>query len=193
MRRLDFLAAFVVGVAQLVELLVVVQAVVGSSPIAHLHQRACKFHVYENFARRLALPTGNKRGTNSRRTCLDSRRTAVRLIGQLSNPVSSLSAFFEALEQGRNGLEPRSSRSKSPAQTHNRLGNGEVQRAVVKVLAAACRPMRVAEVHQAVEDLLSLSVSIDSVNSCLSTKARGEDPMFVRTELGVYKLGIDGS
>lgn len=36
-----------------------------------------------------------------------------------------------------------------------RLGNGVVQRAVVKVLAAAGGPMRGADVHQAVERLLS--------------------------------------
>ena len=43
-RLLDF-SSSAVGVAQLVELLVVVQAVVGSSPIAHLYGRWCFWRV----------------------------------------------------------------------------------------------------------------------------------------------------
>ena len=59
--------------------------------------------------------------------------------------------------------------------TH-RLGNGVVQRAVIEVLSRADRPMDVGEVHTTVEGLLGYPVSRDSVNSCLSTGARGPRP-----------------
>ena len=113
------------------------------------------------------------------------------LVGQFSNPLSSFQALLDAGEQGPNGSEQPSSRPDEASPTAKRLGNGIVQRAVIKVLAMADRPMRIADVHQGVEDLLSIKVSKDSVNSCLSTKARGEDPMFVRTEPGVYRLEVD--
>lgn len=105
--------------------------------------------------------------------------------------MSSLITILAIPEQGPDGSEELSSRSDEPLPEPQRLGNGVVQRAVVKVLAMAGRPMRLAEVHRATEDLLSISVSKDSVNSCLSTKARGKDPWFVRTEPGVYRLGVD--
>jgi hypothetical protein len=113
------------------------------------------------------------------------------LVGQFSNPLSSVQALFDALEQGPHGSSQQSRRPDEPLSPAKRLGNGEVQRAVIKVLAMADRPMRIAEVHRDVEDLLSISVSKDSVNSCLSAGAGGKDPRFVRTELGVYQLGID--
>ena len=106
------------------------------------------------------------------------------LLGRLSNPSAPLMAVFEALPD--EPIEPR--QHPAPQVPVGRLGNGEVQRAVVKVLAAAKRPMRTADVHRGVEDLLSIPVSRDSVNSCLSTKARGEHPAFVRTEPAVYWL-----
>lgn len=69
-----------------------------------------------------------------------------------------------------------------------RLGNGVVQAAVVKVLAAADRPMRMAEVRTAVDALLGRPVSKDSINWCLSTGARGKEPRFERVGRGCYRL-----
>jgi len=69
-----------------------------------------------------------------------------------------------------------------------RLGNGVVQRAVIEVLAQADRPMDVGEVHTTVEGLLGYPVSRDSVNSCLSTGARGARPNFQRVGPGRYRL-----
>ena len=110
------------------------------------------------------------------------------LVGQFSNPLSSLQSVLDAPQDAANrGGKRRQEDSSLP----KRLGNGVVQRAVVKVVAMAARPMHYSEVHHAVEDLLSIKVSKDSVNSCLATKARGEDPMFVRTEPGVYRLEVD--
>jgi hypothetical protein len=69
-----------------------------------------------------------------------------------------------------------------------RLGNGVVQAAVVKVLAAADCPMHLPEVRTAVDALLGRSVSKDSINCCLSTGARGKEPRFERVAPGCYRL-----
>jgi hypothetical protein len=55
-------------------------------------------------------------------------------------------------------------------------------------LVAAGRPMGVGEVQVAVEALLGHGVSRDSVNSCLSTGARGKQPSLRRVALGCYEL-----
>ena len=65
---------------------------------------------------------------------------------------------------------------------------GVVQRAVIEVLAQADRPMDVGEAHTTVEGLLGYPVSRDSVNSCLSTGARGARPNFQRVGPGRYRL-----
>ncbi len=72
-----------------------------------------------------------------------------------------------------------------------RLGNGVVLRAVVDVMAIQERPMAVAEVHAAVECCLGHPVSRESVNSCLSTGARGARPRFERIAPGRYQLARD--
>jgi hypothetical protein len=63
------------------------------------------------------------------------------------------------------------SRPRPEAPRPLRLGNGVVQRAMIKALVDADRPMDVGEAHRAVEELLGYPVSRDSVNSCLSTGA----------------------
>lgn len=65
---------------------------------------------------------------------------------------------------------------------------GAVQNAVVEVLRTAAEPMRVGEVHAAVEGALGGPVSLDTVNSCLSTGARGAQPRFQRTRMGWYRM-----
>jgi N-acetylmuramic acid 6-phosphate (MurNAc-6-P) etherase len=55
----------------------------------------------------------------------------MRLAGQLSNPSAPLLAVFEALPD--KPIEPTAQPEPLPAS--GRLGNGEVQRAVVNVLA----------------------------------------------------------
>jgi hypothetical protein len=69
----------------------------------------------------------------------------------------------------------------------NRLGNGVVQRALIRALAEADRALDVEEAHAAVEALLGRSVSRDSVSSCLSTGARGAR-CFERVARGLYRL-----
>lgn len=69
-----------------------------------------------------------------------------------------------------------------------KLGNGAVQRAIVTVLETAGRPMRLAEVHLAVEGLLGRAVSKDSIKWCLSTAVRSKEPRFERVARGCYRL-----
>jgi hypothetical protein len=69
-----------------------------------------------------------------------------------------------------------------------RLGNGVVQRAVIKALAEADRSMEVGETQTAVEGLLGCLVSRDSVSSCLSAGARTARPRFERVARGRYQL-----
>ena len=69
-----------------------------------------------------------------------------------------------------------------------RLGNGVVLRAVIDVMAIQERPMATAEVRAAVELCLGHPVSPESVNSCLSTGARGSAPRFRRVAGGRYVI-----
>ncbi len=111
----------------------------------------------------------------------------MRLVGQLSNHSAALAAVFEAAAVVRPGpRELRESVVVEPA--WRRLGNGVVQRAVVKVLAVARRSMCGQEVRLAVEDLLGHPVSENSISSCLAAGARGRKPLFERVARGRYVL-----
>jgi hypothetical protein len=112
-----------------------------------------------------------------------------RLVGQLSNPSAALGAVFEALPD-----EPiKATACPEPPLDGGRLGNGVVQRAVVKVLASAQRPLTVLETQAAVVDLLGHPVSKGSINCCLSTGALGSKPRFERTARGCYRLAVRAS
>ena len=108
----------------------------------------------------------------------------MRLVGQLSNPSALLTAVFDALPDG-----PMPTEQPMPEEVvSGRLGNGVVQRAVVKVLTEACEPMRGADIHLAVERLLEHPVSKHSVSWCLATGARGNRQWFERVAYGCYRL-----
>jgi hypothetical protein len=53
-------------------------------------------------------------------------------------------------------------------------------------MADQAGPMRVAQVHAAVEALLGEAVSKDSVSWCLSTGVRRQERLFVRVARGRY-------
>ncbi len=109
------------------------------------------------------------------------------LVGQLSNPSAALAAVFEALSD-----EPiKATVHPEPEVDVRRLGNGVVQRAIVKVLASARRPLTVLEVQAAVMDLLGHQVSKGSINCCLSTGALGDEARFERVARGCYRLRHD--
>jgi hypothetical protein len=111
------------------------------------------------------------------------RSFPVRLVGQLSNPSSALAAVFEALSD----VPIKATAPPAPQSDVGRLGNGVVQRAVVKVLAEAQRPLTVLETQAAVVDLLGHPVSKVSINCCLSTGALGNEPRFERVARGYYR------
>jgi hypothetical protein len=108
----------------------------------------------------------------------------VHILGHFSNPSSSLQAIFNALPD--EPLEP--TEQPTPTPETGRLGNGVVQRAVIKVLAAAKGPTRAADIHLAVERLLGRAVSKESVSCCLRTGIRGAEPRFERVSVGYYRL-----
>jgi hypothetical protein len=110
------------------------------------------------------------------------------LVGQCSNPSAPLRAIFEALPDGPIVRKAGSPARVAPEPKLLKLGNGVVQAAVVKALVAADRPMRLPEVRMAVDALLGRSVSKDSINWCLSTGARGDEPRFERVGRGCYRL-----
>lgn len=94
-------------------------------------------------------------------------------------------AVFEALPD--EPIHTNAPLELAPAPTE-RLGNGEVMRAVVKVLAAADGPMRAADIHLAVERLLERPVSKESVQCCLRRGVSGEHPRFGRVRYGMDRL-----
>jgi len=94
---------------------------------------------------------------------------------------------LEALPAGISGSGD-SRRPEIEAPLAKRVGNGVVQRAVVGVFLARGGPMTVAEACRAAEVVHGSSLSRDSVNSSLSTGARGPMPRFARVARGRYRL-----
>jgi len=110
------------------------------------------------------------------------------LVGQHSNPSEFLEVVLGWVPDapGRSRREPVAALSRA-----KRLGNGVVQRGLIKALTVSDRSMGVSEAQAAVEALLGHCVSRDSVNSCLSTGARGARPRFERVTPGRYRLARD--
>jgi hypothetical protein len=75
-----------------------------------------------------------------------------------------------------------------PQPTMRKLGNGVVRDAVLKVLATAEQPMRLASICRAVERMVGEPVSKHSVTSCLSKGTSGKEPAFERVARGRYRL-----
>lgn len=107
------------------------------------------------------------------------------LLGHYFNhPSSPLQAIFDALPD--EPLEPIERPVSQPAR--GRLGNGEVQRAVLKVLAAADQPMRLRDIHAAVEGWLGRAVSKESVSWCMRMSRDGAGVRIERVAYGSYRL-----
>jgi hypothetical protein len=106
------------------------------------------------------------------------------LLGRFTNPSAPLAAVFEALPD--KPLEPIE--HPEPELAMGRLGNGVVQRAIVKVLASADGPMRLRDIHAAVEDVLGQVVSKESVSWCLRMSKSGAGLRFERVAFGSYRL-----
>jgi hypothetical protein len=65
---------------------------------------------------------------------------------------------------------------------------GWVLNTVVRVLGDRDGPMRLMEIHAAMERQLGQSISIESVSWCLRMGTRGLDPRFIRVARGRYVL-----
>lgn len=107
------------------------------------------------------------------------------LVEQLSNVPWPLAALCETMAGKSLELIEQAAPESASA---GRLGNGVVQRAVVKVMAAVGEPMTVADVQAAVERLLGHTVSRDSVACCLASGARTSTSRFERVARGLYRL-----
>jgi hypothetical protein len=111
--------------------------------------------------------------------------TFMHLVWQLSNPSPRLQSILD-LPASR--VKPRATQAQSrPAQ--GRLGNGVVQRAVMRVLADANGPMRTREVQASVERLLGRPVAKESVSWSLRMGSRGPRPRFECVAYATYRLG----
>jgi len=124
-----------------------------------------------------ANPPGNtvRIGTRRRLPAPPARSGAVmQLSGQYSNPSGPLKAALESLSDPRPECAPRpeyaTAVSGRPAPP--RLRWGAIQAAVVEVLSEVAMPMRVWDVHAAVEKRLRLDVSYHTVCSFLIAAAR---------------------
>jgi hypothetical protein len=111
----------------------------------------------------------------------------VQLVVHLTNPSSRLQVVLDAFPHGAPkrtpGQEPI-----VPQPALKRLGNGIVKQAVIEVLTKAGRPMRRAEVQQAVEALLGQPVAESSIDYCLYTGTRGPRPLIERTKPGWHRI-----
>jgi hypothetical protein len=107
------------------------------------------------------------------------------LVGQLSNPSSTLRFVLDAFPDGLRG---QGYGPVVPQPTMRKLGNGIVRDAVLKVLATAEQPMKLPDICRAVGHLVGEPVSKHSVTSCLSKGASGKEPAFERVARGHYRL-----
>lgn len=110
----------------------------------------------------------------------------MRLLGRFTNPSAPLAAVFEALPD--EPVERASRLDPQPQVATGRLGNGVVQRAIVNVLTSADQPMRLRDIHSAVEDWLGQAVSKESVSWCLRMSRTGAGLRFERVAYGSYRL-----
>jgi hypothetical protein len=133
---------------------------------------------------RQALPGSKGRGRRFESDDLLPRE--MQRLGRYTNPSSALQAIFDALPD--EPIKPSVPPPPPLEMPTDRLGNGEIKRAAVKVLAATTEPLSIADVHRGVERLLGHPVLKESVGWCLAAGARRRKPQFERVSAGVYRL-----
>jgi hypothetical protein len=107
------------------------------------------------------------------------------LLGSYSNPevrerLGRLSKALDRLATDKAALRPT-------VRQGRKLRNGMVPRAIQKVLTDAAGPMRICDIHAAVEDLLDQPVPTSSVNCWLTKSIRDGHPSVIRLERGRYR------
>jgi hypothetical protein len=105
-----------------------------------------------------------------------ARRTALVAASRMTTPTKR-----------RTGGQPQDVVARQ-RQNGRRSAYGEVQQAVVRALGANDGPMRVPDVHAAVEGLLGRSVPKNSIYWCLSASAGGRRGRIQRVSTGCYRL-----
>jgi hypothetical protein len=108
------------------------------------------------------------------------------LIGVLSNqdlrgPLRRVLKRLAAVQTGGSARERRSCRQR-PRRP------GWVVRSIVEVLAQRQEPMRVKDIHAAVESIIGEPVGRSAVKNALASHARGPSARFVRVARGRYVL-----
>jgi hypothetical protein len=110
------------------------------------------------------------------------------LNGALSNPLASdKNLHLAGLAAAKSDI---SIREPTPGRPSRRLPRrqGSVLAAVGSALEVVGTPMRVSEIHRAVEHLLGSPVAYSSVKEALSAHTRGADRRFRRIRRGCYEL-----
>jgi hypothetical protein len=110
----------------------------------------------------------------------------VGLFGTLSNREAQ--ARLRQLSEKMDQLAASEAKPRSSTHTRRRLKPGLIPEAITRALAESVEPMRVRDIHAAVEELLGYSVSSGSVKNWLAKNAQGERPLFVRLARGRYCL-----
>ena len=108
------------------------------------------------------------------------------LLGALSNP--EIQGRLRQLSEKLDQLASSDAKPHRSGRSDHRLRSCLIPKAIMRVLAEPVQPMRVCDIHAAVEDLLGQSVSPGSVKSCLAERAQGDQPLFVRLARGRYCL-----
>jgi len=110
------------------------------------------------------------------------------LNGALSNPLQShKDLHLEGLEAVKSEALGRESGPNRPSKGISRR-QGSILAAVTSLLATAAEPMRVRDIHTAVEELFGAHVAYSSVKDALSAHTRGPDQRFRRNRHGYYQL-----
>jgi hypothetical protein len=73
------------------------------------------------------------------------------------------------------------------SQSQTRRRSGDVQKTVIRVLAAADRPLRAREIHAAAQELAEAPLSWNTVKDCLHKHARRADNPIERVSHGRYR------
>jgi hypothetical protein len=113
----------------------------------------------------------------------------VGLMGAYSHP--DIQGRVRQLAEKLDQLAASNAARRPSGRQDRKLRPGLVAKAIQQVLADAHGPMRARDIHAAVEDLLSRSVSTSSVKGWLATNVDGDDARLVRLARGRYRLMIE--
>lgn len=108
------------------------------------------------------------------------------LLGSYSNP--DIQRRLWRLSEELDRLEGSNDAPRPSARPDRKLRKGLVPRAIEKVLKDASEPMRVCDIHAAVEDRLGTEVPASSVNCWLAKHVKGSPPRLVQFGRGRYLI-----